>query len=65
MSIDPQSATWKALKKHFEARIARLHAILEAKDDPEARGRIKEIRNIIAKVEEPAKEIVSDTGPIY
>lgn len=66
MNVDPHSASWKALKKHFEQRIEKLRLILEAKDDPEARGAIKEIRRTIAKVEgDPSKEIVSDAGPIY
>lgn len=66
MTADPQSASWKALKKHFEGRIEKLHDRLEKQDDPEARGAIKEIRKTIALVENPTVPVIaSDDKPLY
>lgn len=66
MNVDPQSAVWKALKKHFDARIEKLRLILEKHDDPEARGAIREIRKTIAQVENPTVPVIeSDDKPLY
>ena len=69
--VEHQSPTWRALKKHIEARIAELHLHLEAPNECDytamLRGSIKELRVLIERVEpvEPAEQNNETTGPLY
>ncbi len=70
--VDGRSPTWRALKRHIEARIDALRQHLEAPADTETtatlRGQIKELRGLIERVEPPASAPISNTAsdaPLY
>lgn len=54
-AADLQSSAWDKIKKHLEDRIQEIHLELESpkgvEDTATLRGRIKEIRQLIDKIE--------------
>jgi len=71
--VEPGSPTWRALRKHIDARIAELQVHLEAPSAPDftamLRGQIMELRLLIAAVEPPEvlqrAPATESTTPLY
>jgi len=60
--IDTTTDTWKAVREWAERRIEGHRDALENANDDETRGRLKELRELLAQTKPPPEFPVETTG---
>jgi hypothetical protein len=58
--IDRHSEVWVAVAAHCKAEIEKQRNTLESRDDPEARGRIKALRDLLQMADPPTVRVNMD-----